>query len=56
MHLWIRLDSGRLVHAVEQNLGQAFARADMPVALRFKPEDCMVVPAETGTERSQDEE
>jgi putative spermidine/putrescine transport system ATP-binding protein/putrescine transport system ATP-binding protein len=43
IHFWIKLDSGKLVHAVTQNLGQGFEREGSPVNLMFKAADCFVV-------------
>jgi ABC-type Fe3+/spermidine/putrescine transport system ATPase subunit len=50
VHLFVRLESGQRVSVIEKNLGQALRTSGQRVTLRFRPEDCIVVPAERGNE------
>ena len=47
LHLLIALANGERLAAVEKNLGQPLEQVGEKVALRFRPEDCIVVPAAT---------
>jgi putative spermidine/putrescine transport system ATP-binding protein/putrescine transport system ATP-binding protein len=44
IHYWVRLPSGKRIHATEQNNGQHFARDGESVLIEFRPEDCLLVP------------
>lgn len=48
IHLFVRLASGQTVSVIEKNLGQPLRTAGQLVKLRFRPEDCIVVPADRG--------
>jgi putative spermidine/putrescine transport system ATP-binding protein/putrescine transport system ATP-binding protein len=43
IHHWVRLQSGRTVHAIVQNDGQCFARHGQDIHLEIRPEDCLVL-------------
>jgi ABC-type Fe3+/spermidine/putrescine transport system ATPase subunit len=43
IHHWVRLPSGRRIHAIEQNNGQVFARDGEAVRMEFRPDDCLLV-------------
>lgn len=43
LHLWVRLQSGTVVHTIQQNQGEEFADEGDPVVVRFKKDDCMVI-------------
>lgn len=47
IHHWIRLATGRRIHATLQNDGQCFARDGESVRLEIRPEDCLVLAPET---------
>ncbi|MCP3380288.1 ABC transporter ATP-binding protein [Bradyrhizobium sp. CCGUVB4N] len=47
IHHWVRLASGRRIHATVQNDGQCFARDGESVRLEIRPEDCLVLAPET---------
>jgi putative spermidine/putrescine transport system ATP-binding protein/putrescine transport system ATP-binding protein len=46
VHLFVRLESGQRVAVVEKNLGQPLRSSGQVVTLRFRPQDCIVVPAD----------
>ena len=46
VHLFVRLDSRQRVSVIEKNLGQPLRTSGQVVTLCFRPEDCIVVPAD----------
>jgi putative spermidine/putrescine transport system ATP-binding protein/putrescine transport system ATP-binding protein len=47
IHLLIELQNGRLITASEQYFGQALEQSGESVKLTFRPEDCIIVPADS---------
>jgi len=47
IHLVIEIHGGRRITATEQYLGQTLEQAGEEVAITFRPEDCIIVPAES---------
>ena len=47
VHLVIELEGGRPITATEQYLGQPLEQAGKSVDLVFRPEDCVIVPADS---------
>ena len=47
IHLVIELEGGRRITATEQYPGQPLEQAGKPIDLDFRPEDCIIVPADS---------
>ena len=47
IHLVIELEGGRRITATEQYLGQPLEQAGKAIDLLFRPEDCIIVPADS---------
>ena len=47
IHLVIELAGGRRITATEQYLGQPLELAGKQIELTFRPEDCIIVPADS---------
>ena len=47
IHLVIELEGGRRITATERYLGQPLEQAGKPIDLDFRPEDCIIVPADS---------
>lgn len=47
IHHWVRLATGRRIHAIVQNNGHCFARDGESVRVEIRPEDCLVLARDT---------
>ncbi len=47
IHLLVELPSGKRLTVIEQYLGQTLEQEGEPVTLTFRPQDCIVVPADS---------